>query len=869
MSKASGSEDEPLVPEDFDDDFFRELSDKIPEATKALRQKDTPNNADNVQRLLICGTRYKNDLRMEEGRSQELREQIAALEARLENAARLSKLDMATIEELRGVIEGAWKQKDAAQIREQTAQDEGLRLREKLESAEQMVIHLKEKGMAMSNKREDNKECERLNGEIKDLNKRLQLQRVYTAEVEANIEGLEGKNKELLKLLDETSSDACNLKRKCDALAKELSTMKTEETKYLEQIAHIKSQNEHLTKVKVRQNLQILSLKTNLEHLNTLHNSTCNKLAKITVDLEYTVQERDKNKRALTQRINLLKVREDELIKQRQETAKLAKSQETIARKYGGLEMSKQKVEQENMRLKTQLGTQDKELESMRRVVHHFEKNNENLTKERDVLKRDLQSEHQSAEQSSALYQESQHEVRALKDIISGMDLKVKKQQEDIKKHKKEKSKKLDEIQHWIDKVDLLQNEIHLKENYEIELKRTINDLEAKCSKFQQQHDLLTNERQSLQRSLQAADEDRQKLRDQLAHLQAQIETLKGKITYRDGELSKLQLQIDRMEKERRLLRNDVRHAQLGQQHTKAELLDKRKENDRHAKSLQEDEQRLARLRKDVDNLMNEKNSINAALTKRNEEYARLQHNLENLQTAHDQMGRECSQCQDDMRLMAVEIKNLRTERNVLRADRESAADLRQELLQMQRLLNQERIKARALQDEMMTPMNIHRWRLLRGKDPEKMDLLERIHILRKQLLGQNVAALEQERALNEAQQLYAALKEFMLKLPSHKVKAELNTIKASLSAKDRKLKVLMAELSAREADDKSKAMKLEEMRGSLAQTKTQLLEEKRRKQKLLEERQLLEQMQAHCYSAPAQLPRTLGAGFKMVSTLL
>jgi len=99
-------------------------------------------------------------------------------------------------------IEGAWKQKDAAQIREQTAQDEGLRLREKLESAEQMVTHLKEKGIAMSNKRDDNKECERLNGEIKDLNKRLQLQRVYTAEVEANIQTLEGKNKELLKLLD-------------------------------------------------------------------------------------------------------------------------------------------------------------------------------------------------------------------------------------------------------------------------------------------------------------------------------------------------------------------------------------------------------------------------------------------------------------------------------------------------------------------------------------------------------------------------------------------------------------------------------------------------------------------------------------------
>ncbi|XP_017036999.1 cilia- and flagella-associated protein 58 [Drosophila kikkawai] len=866
MSKASGSEDEPLVPDDFDDDFYKELCEKIPEATKALRQKDTPNNADNVQRLLICGTRYKSDLRLEKERSQELRREIEGLEARLETAARVSKMDMATIEELRGVIEGAWKQKDAAQIREQSAQDEVLNLREKLDESEQMVAHLNEKRLAMS-KRDDGKERERLTAEINDLNKRLNLQRTYAAELDSTIEGLEAKNKELLKLLDETSSDAINLKRKVDALTKELSTMKTEESRYQEQISQMKSANEILTKVKVRQNLQILSLKTNLEHLNTQHNATNNKLAKITVDLEYTVQERDKNKRALNQRINLLKVREDELIKVRQDNSKLAKSQETIARKYAGLDEAKREVEQENIRLKTQLGTQDKELESMRRVVHHFEKNNENLTKERDSLRREVQAEHQQLEQTTALHQEAQHEVRALKDTISTMDIKLKKLNEDACKLKKEKTKKLDEIQHWIDKLDAMQNEIHLKENYEIELKRTISDLEAKCSKFQQQHEVLVGERQTLQRSVQVADEDRQKLRDQLVNLQALIEKLKAKIGYRDAELSKVQLQIDRMEKERRLLRNDIRHAQLGQQHTKAELLDKRKENDRHAKSLQEDELKLARLRKDADNLINEKNAISAVLTKRNEEYERLKHSQENLQTVYDQTQRKYTQCQDDMRLMGVEIKNLRTERDVLRADRESAADLRQELLQMHRMLNQERIKARALQDEMVTPMNVHRWRLLSGKDPEKMDLLSRISILRRQLLQQNVAALEQERALNEAQQLYAALKEFMLKLPSHKVRAELNSVKANLSAKDRKLKVLKAELSAREAEEKSKKEKLEEMRVSLAITKTQLLEEKKHKQKLLEERHLLEQM--HCFSAPAQLPRTLGAGFKMVSNLL
>lgn len=93
-----------------------------------------------------------------------------------------------------------------------------------------------------------------------------------------------------------------------DALEKELTQTHSEEAKAKEKILQIKVHNEQLTKMKVRQNLQILSLKTNLEHLQTQHNTISNKLAKTIVELEYAIQDRDENKRALTQRISLLKV---------------------------------------------------------------------------------------------------------------------------------------------------------------------------------------------------------------------------------------------------------------------------------------------------------------------------------------------------------------------------------------------------------------------------------------------------------------------------------------------------------------------------------------------------------------------------------
>ena len=107
---------------------------------------------------------------------------------------------------------------------------------------------------------------------------------------------------------------------------------------------------------------------------------------------------------------------------------------------------------------RTQLNTQDKELESMRRVVHHFEKNNDTLTKERDLLKRDLIVEHRTNENTDEMFQESQHEIRALKDTIHLMDMKHKKLREDYSKLKKEKIKKMDDIQNLIDKIDVMQS---------------------------------------------------------------------------------------------------------------------------------------------------------------------------------------------------------------------------------------------------------------------------------------------------------------------------------------------------------------------------------------------------------------------------
>lgn len=86
----------------------------------------------------------------------------------------------------------------------------------------------------------------------------------------------------------------------------------------------------------------------------------------------------------------------------------------------------------------------------------------------------------------------------------------------------------------------------------------------------------------------------------------------------------------------------------------------------------------------------------------------------------------------DDIKLLKIEIKNLRHKNNLLTRGLCNTIDMRQEVLQLHRQLNLERVKSTALEEEMSTPMNIHRWRKLSGKDPEKMDLIVKIQTLQK-----------------------------------------------------------------------------------------------------------------------------------------
>ena len=46
-----------------------------------------------------------------------------------------------------------------------------------------------------------------------------------------------------------------------------------------------------------------------------------------------------------------------------------------------------------------------------------------------------------------------------------------------------------------------------------------------------------------------------------------------------------------------------------------------------------------------------------------------------------------------------------------------------------------ERLRCRALEDELETPMNVHRWRRLEGSEPATFEMVQKVHLLQRRLV--------------------------------------------------------------------------------------------------------------------------------------
>merc|ERR1712127_1143064 len=203
----------------------------------------------------------------------------------------------------------------------------------------------------------------------------------------------------------------------------------------------------------------------------------------------------------------------------------------------------------------------------------------------------------------------------------------------------------------------------------------------------------------------------------------------------------------------------------------------------------------MERQRKELDEVINERDILGTQLIRRNDELALLYEKIKIQQSTLKKGEVQYRERIEDIRILKLKINDMKRE---LKIERQSVANidvLQKEVFQLQRELLQERTKVKALSEELENPMNVHRWRKLEGSDPDTYEMIQKIQTLQKRLIAKTEEVVEKDLLIQEKEKLYVELKNILARQPGPEVAEQLAVYQQNLKEKQRQMKAMSSEL--------------------------------------------------------------------------
>ncbi|XP_076303006.1 cilia- and flagella-associated protein 58-like [Lasioglossum baleicum] len=357
-------------------------------------------------------------------------------------------------------------------------------------------------------------------------------------------------------------------------------------------------------------------------------------------------------------------------------------------------------------------------------------------------------------------------------------------------------SAKLSVPEPTFDKVEEYISEAKLKQVEMSNYKKRLAESEAKYRQQQNLFEAVRAERNTCGKSLTEAHDEIQELKNKLRVLTHQIEQLKEDIVTKEGQLIKEEFLRSKVEKEKEGLRVELQSSRKEVSDLKREIESMKQEEKSLRQVIQRAELDIGRHKKDIDNVMNERDILGTQLVRRNDELSLQYSRIKVLHVTLQQGEVQYNQRLEDIKLLKLEVKKLRTEKTLLIKNISNMSDLRKELYHLNQDLSRERLKVMALEEVVQTPLNIHRWRKLEGSDPSTYELLKKIQILQKRVIKMATDLVEKEKKVKDTEKLYMNLREILSNHPGPQVTISLNKTQKALRERGQKVKCLLAELS-------------------------------------------------------------------------
>lgn len=267
------------------------------------------------------------------------------------------------------------------------------------------------------------------------------------------------------------------------------------------------------------------------------------------------------------------------------------------------------------------------------------------------------------------------------------------------------------------------------------------------------QHSTTMKQLKELEADFQKCREKESDVRDRWMKCKSQVDDTNNKLMGKMSEIASLEKKIRKIEKQNRELKRDLGGCGDFLKQTRDEVKTLGKENSLLNDEIRENESRFTKMKTQMDKIIHERDLISKQMLRRQDENELLEKETNVVKTAIERANGMYNERLEDIKLLKNEIRSLRSQSNILKRGLQNTTDMRHEVLQLHRKLNQERNKSKVLEQEMATPMNVHRWRKLNRFDAKRIDLLKKCQRLQQ-------TALMQTAKVSKAEEIIQKLKE-------------------------------------------------------------------------------------------------------------
>lgn len=803
-------------------------------------------------------------------RCRELNSEILANSTKVNSILKLSQDDQRTIAGLRFEFEKAWKMVEMSQDKENKSRD----IVDQLKMEISNLSKLADSGGAMAFTQETS--LQSIQDEVKSLNREIQLQTEQISSLSKDYSLSLQKKEETLKATE-------NLKNDFEQLTKELEDQR-QIAKEIDAEAEQRSQEMAAVKVECKNNQDIQE-----EYVarNRKAKRKNQKLADQVQAENRGIKEAAEEKKEQLARVAVVqKLFEDKI----RLSNRIDEQRNAIMTKINEKEEKKQILikKSEEFTLKNQSCTEElaKQKEEKIIIEKALDEIHEKLSRCRDevfklthdVIRKESQItganrsislvQTQNTKQKNEVYEEKrkQQATESQKNGISndmlGAKAEAHKQRQQVENLKKEIEKyqrtasenrsnhMVVEADRKIREEEVGQLDLQLKETRERIIKQT-----SLAETVLQQRDVVLHQCETLQAECSIIEDENRLLLADIKQMKEMIRDKDAECVFEHLEKKRIEKDLVTLKHQNTDLENKLREAVQTQCTLENTLM-----RSRYLRDVAESD--LAQLKRSNQRLESDQRLLELSVHRKSYEAGNLKDKCRILTSTITATSSTYSQSVDKVAEFYDELQKEIDKVQKLRQRTNHSDMLKLEMIRLekQKLLTQG--KVRALEEELETPMNVHRWRFLEGTNPEAAQMIKMTHVLRSKYMIKMAALQRYQMELKRIEQMLGTIQKHINQTSVNEHQDALNYFEQIYRQKNKQLQILTGQISGQQSYVEDQKTTVDLIRQQLRDTKTEYFIDKKQTDTLRASSQISKAPE----KAPIIESKFIGGGFAVAT---